>query len=248
MSEQTVKIGTAGWSIPSAIADRFPGEGGHLARYAQRLPAVEINSSFYRPHRRKTYERWAATAPDAFRFSVKLPKAITHERRLVETDDLLDRFLDEVAGLGPKLGPVLIQLPPSLAFDPAVARAFFDALRRRFDGQLACEPRHASWFTDAADTLLVGARTARVAADPALNARAAVAGGWPDLTYRRLHGAPRIYYSDYPEAFLKTQAFELSTCPAGADCWCILDNTALGHATRNALDLQRRLIGYDEQS
>jgi uncharacterized protein YecE (DUF72 family) len=248
MSEQTVKIGTAGWRIPSDIADRFPGQDGHLARYAQRLPAVEINSSFYRPHRRTTYERWAAATPDAFRFSVKLPKAVTHELRLVATEDLLDRFLDEIAGLGPKLGPVLIQLPPSLAFDPAVASAFFDALRWRFDGQLACEPRHASWFTDAADALLVGARTARVAADPALNTRAAVSGGWMSLTYCRLHGAPRIYYSDYPEAFLQARAVELSTCATGADRWCILDNTALGHATHNALDLQGRLTGRGRHS
>jgi uncharacterized protein YecE (DUF72 family) len=248
MSDQTIKIGTAGWRIPSASADRFPREGSHLARYAERLPAVEINSSFYRSHRRQTYERWASSAPDAFRFSVKLPKAVTHERRLVGIDDLLDRFLDEVAGLGPKLGPVLVQLPPSLAFDPDVASVFFDALRQRFEGRLACEPRHASWFTDAADALLVGAGTARVAADPAPVARAAVPGGWPGLTYRRLHGAPRTYYSNYSEGFLQAQALELSTGAPGADRWCILDNTALGHATRNALDLQGRLTGLRGQS
>lgn len=190
MSDATIRIGTAGWSVPSAVADRFPDSGSHLARYAQRLSAVEINSSFYRPHQAKTYARWADTVPGGFRFSVKLPKTITHELRLVGTDALRDRFLDEVAALGAKLGPLLIQLPPSLAFDPAVARGFFEGLRQAFDGRLVCEPRHASWFTDSADALLDGLQVARVAADPALTLRAAEPGGWPGLSYRRLHGAP----------------------------------------------------------
>jgi uncharacterized protein YecE (DUF72 family) len=241
MSDAMIRIGTAGWSIPSAVADQFPQGGSHLARYAQRLTAVEINSSFYRPHQAKTYARWADTVPDGFRFSVKLPKTITHERRLVGADDLRDRFLGEIAGLGPKLGPILVQLPPSLAFDPSVAGAFFGSLRQRFDGQMACEPRHASWFTDAADCMLAGYRVARVAADPAANARAAAPAGWSGLIYRRLHGAPRIYYSDYPLAYLEGLATDLSPRGASADHWCIFDNTALGHATGNALYLQ----GFD---
>lgn len=237
MSDPEVKIGTAGWSIPRAVADRFPEGPSHLARYAQRLSAVEINSSFYRPHQTKTYERWAAAVPEAFRFSVKMPKAITHERRLIGVADLCDRFLAEIAGLDARLGPVLVQLPPSLSFTPA-AGDFFRDLRDRFDGQLACEPRHASWFTDDAEALLVETRTARVAADPALTARAAFPGGWRGLTYRRLHGAPRAYSSNYSEAFLAEQAVEMSKRAPGADTWCILDNTALGHASVNALYLK----------
>src|ERR1700760_3747408 len=96
-------IGTAGWSIPKAQRERFGAGDSILARYAARLNAVEINSSFYRPHRPATYARWAAAVPQNFRFSVKLPKAITHERRLEDCGDLLDRFVAEVTGLGPKL-------------------------------------------------------------------------------------------------------------------------------------------------
>src|SRR5688572_17535989 len=82
-------IGCAGWSLPKKFADAFPAEGSHLVRYAARLPAVEINSSFYRPHRPTTYEKWAASVPTGFRFSVKVPKWITHERRLnIEADEL----------------------------------------------------------------------------------------------------------------------------------------------------------------
>ena len=71
-------IGTAGWSIPRQVAPHFPGEGTHLHRYARVLHCVEINSSFHRPHAAATYARWAASAPAEFRFSVKIPRAITH--------------------------------------------------------------------------------------------------------------------------------------------------------------------------
>src|SRR4051794_10397874 len=113
----TVRIGTAGWSIPKAYAAPFPPSGSHLERYGAVFNAVEINSSFYRPHRIATYERWAATVPEDFRFAIKVPKSVTHERRLKDTGDLLDQFVSEVTGLGPKLGPLLVQLPPSLAFE-----------------------------------------------------------------------------------------------------------------------------------
>ena len=186
------RIGTAGWSIPKEHAAPFPATGSHLKRYAKVLNAVEINSSFYRPHRTGTYERWAASVPEEFRFAVKIPKAITHERRLKEAGDLLDRFLLEVAGLGPRLGPLLVQLPPSLAFQDSVADRFLADLRSRIAGSIVCEPRHASWFTPDVDGLLGELRVARVAADPAPVAGAGEPGGWRSLSYYRLHGSPRI--------------------------------------------------------
>ena len=163
----TIHIGIAGWSIRREQADLFKPGPSHLARYATRFNAVEINSSFYRPHRRSTYERWAASVPKDFRFSAKLPRAITHHARLADPEAALDLFAAEVLGLGEKLGPLLAQLPPSLAFDSARAGFFFKALRVRFDGLLACEPRHASWFGKEADALLKRHHVARVAADPA---------------------------------------------------------------------------------
>jgi uncharacterized protein YecE (DUF72 family) len=89
------RIGTAGWGVPSQYLDQVPPGGSHLQRYARRLNAAEINSSFYRPHRRTTYQRWAHSVPDDFRFSVKVPKAITHEAGLAACGALLDRFVDE---------------------------------------------------------------------------------------------------------------------------------------------------------
>jgi uncharacterized protein YecE (DUF72 family) len=126
-----IRIGTAAWSIPKENAAPFPAVGSHLERYGAILNAVEINSSFYRPHRRATYERWATLVPDDFRFAVKVPKAITHERRLKNASDLLDRFVSEVSGLGHKLGPLLVQLPPSLSFQAGIADQFLRELEHR---------------------------------------------------------------------------------------------------------------------
>lgn len=129
--------------------------------------AVEINSSFYRPHQMSTYQRWAASVPEDFRFAVKVPKAITHEHRLKGAGDIVKRFLTEVAGLDDRLGPLLLQLPPSLSFEPGTAVTFLVELRHRFPGSIVCEPRHASWFTDDVDGLLRELRIGRVSADPA---------------------------------------------------------------------------------
>ncbi len=236
-----VRVGCAGWSLPKEHADRFPAEGTHLARYAGRLPAVEINSSFYRPHRPATYARWAASVPADFRFSVKVPKLATHERRLVDVDDVLDRFLAEVTELGDRLGPLLVQLPPSLRFSADVATRFFAALRDRFDGDVALEPRHSSWFGPVADRMVTGYRVARVAADPAVLPAAAEPGGWDGLVYYRLHGSPKVYYSTYPDEHLGAMAEALARAAGSAEVWCIFDNTAEGAATVNALDVLRLL-------
>jgi uncharacterized protein YecE (DUF72 family) len=235
-------VGTAGWSIPKQHAAAFSCAGTHLERYARQLPAVEINSSFYRPHRPATYARWAASVAPDFRFAVKVPKVITHERRLADVGEPLKRFLGEVEALGGHLGPLLVQLPPSLRYHAESSDGFFSDLRAQFAGDVVCEPRHASWFTDVVEARLSELRIARVAADPAVVPRASEPGGWAGLTYRRLHGSPEIYRSGYPVAVLDAVARQIrDEYRDGHECWCIFDNTALGEATRNALDLLDRL-------
>ena len=159
-------IGTAGWNIPRVHRDRFPVAGSQLQRYAIRLNAAEINTSFYRPHQATTYQRWAASVPPPFRFAVKMPKAITHDRALTRARDLLARFLGEIAGLGETLGPLLVQLPPAFAFDSRRVGRFFDLLRSVHLGPVVCEPRHPTWTSAAAVRMLVRFEIARVAADP----------------------------------------------------------------------------------
>lgn len=239
-----VRVGCAGWSIPSPHAALF-GEGeSHLARYATRFDVVEVNSTFYRQHEPRTFERWAASVPAGFRFSAKLPKSITHESRLRATGDALSAFFDSVAGLGRKLGGVLVQLPPGLAFDARLADRFFAMVRRRSDTRIACEPRHASWFAPEVDALWERYRIARVAADPSLSMEAAQPGGPASARWRywRRHGSPRMYYSAYGDAALRELAANLVAASGErSPGWCIFDNTAHGHATTDAARLQDML-------
>lgn len=239
-------VGTAGWSIPRAAAPEFPGIGSHLERYARVLPCAEINSSFHRPHAATVYERWAASTPPSFRFSVKLPRTITHEGELRRAGPLLESFFGQVAGLGGKLGALLVQLPPSQAFNARVAAAFFTALRKRYDGVVVCEPRHVSWFEKSATEMLVRHRIARVATDPSRIPAALSPGGWAaaaarsgerGVVYYRLHGSPRKYWSRYPPERVRQWATEIEALSDLGDAWCIFDNTASGAAIENALEL-----------
>lgn len=237
-----ILVGTAGWSLPRDVQDRFGPGDSHLARYASVFPVAEINSSFHRPHKRSLYEKWAAAVPEHFRFCAKLPKTITHERRLVDCEELLDVFLEQAGGLGTKLAALLVQLPPSFAFDRTLAETFLRTLRARFGDALALEPRHATWFDADADALLREMQVARVLADPVRHGPGKLPGGWPQRVYLRLHGAPRVYYSSYEPALLQALADRMLQAQAdGAEVWCIFDNTASGAAAGNALDLLRLL-------
>lgn len=238
-----IRVGCAGWSIPSACAPAFGAGESALQRYATRFSVVEINSSFYRPHQPATYARWAAAVPADFRFSVKMPRTISHEHRLQGTGALLDRFLDESAHLGTRLGGLLLQLPPSLAFDARRVAAFLQMLRRRTAVAVVCEPRHLSWFEAEAEALLQRHDVARAAVDPALVAAAALpaaAAGW---RYWRWHGSPRMYYSAYGDDALADLAATAGADRAGGTSWVIFDNTAQGFAVGNALHLQALLRG-----
>jgi len=238
MTAARIRTGCAGWSIGTPQRHLFGDGASMLARYATRLHIAEVNSSFYRPHRHETWRRWADSVPPGFRFSAKMPRTISHELSLRGAGPALDRFLSEVDGLGRKLGGLLLQLPPSLAFDGRTAASFFGMLRRRTGVPVACEPRHASWFDARADALLQRHAIARVAADPARVPQAALPGGaatgW---TYWRWHGAPRMYYSRYDDAALAALASQVTSC-RDVPAWVIFDNTAHGHAVTDALHFQ----------
>ena len=230
-----ISIGTAGWSIPRDIGHQFPEEGSGLARYASRFHIAEINSSFHRPHRISTWARWRDSVPDDFRFSVKLPKQITHVRKLVDCGEELNQFTGEAQTLAPKLAVLLVQLPPKLAFDGRVAQEFFARIRDLTPAQIACEPRHASWFDDDAANVLREFAIARVAADPAICDAAARPSAWGDLSYWRLHGSPVVYRSSYADRIDHYAAQLAQESAIGKDVWCILDNTASSAGAADAL-------------
>jgi uncharacterized protein YecE (DUF72 family) len=231
-------VGCAGWSLPKAEAASFPVEGSHLERYAAVFPAVEINSSFYRPHRPATYAKWAACVPDDFRFAVKVPRAITHDARMEDVDEQLVQFAAEAGELGEKLGCLLVQLPPKFGFVDETARQFFCRLHELFGCTVAFEARHPSWFSEAATELLVDSRVTRVIADPAAGQPGPHVPTSDDAVYVRLHGTPRIYYSRYSAEYVESVRRELARQMAqGRNCWCIFDNTAAFAAVPNALQL-----------
>ncbi len=238
-----LRVGCAGWTIPREFAAQFPATGSHLERYSQVLNCAEINSSFYRPHKPQTWERWRDSVPDNFLFSVKAPKAITHEAKLNCPREELEAFFQQLKNLEPKLGPVLFQLPPSLQFQEPLATKFLAMIRDMHPGNVVLEPRHESWFRVETEELLKSFQIARVAADPACVPTAFHPGGWDGLRYYRLHGSPRRYYSTYSSEFLQNIA-EATKAEFAAKTWCIFDNTASGAAMGNALELRQMSERY----
>ncbi|ACM39397.1 conserved hypothetical protein (plasmid) [Allorhizobium ampelinum S4] len=195
-------IATAAWSIPKKVADRFAQGGSSLTRYASVFDGVEVNSTFYRRHKTSTFATWEHSVPDAFRFAVKIPKEITHTSAMRDIAEPFDTFLEDIAPLGEKRGPLLCQLPPSLTFDVEVLQTAFKTMRDADDGPIVIEVRHKSWASAEALDLLKTYRIDRVLADPA--------PVWPvedfdtPPKYVRLHGKPKIYYSSYTDKEIRS--------------------------------------------
>jgi uncharacterized protein YecE (DUF72 family) len=234
-----VFVATAGWSIPREHAPTLPSLGSALQRYASILGATEINSTFSRRHRATTFERWCDSVPESFRFAVKVPRAITHEAELRSPRPALTEFFEDLAGLRHKLGPILVQLPASAPFEARRVANFFRVLRTSHAGPVACEPRHASWYTPRASSLLSDHQVARVAADPPRPKDAQEPGGAASLRYFRWHGSPRTYWSEYGEERLKPLVDRVRREPEDTTVWCVFDNTASGAALGDALRFLR---------
>lgn len=238
-----IRIGTAGWSLPKEWQDRFPEGDSHLERYSRTLSAIELNRTFKKTPRDSTFERWAATVPEVFRFSIKAPRTVTHDHRLVNVRGHLEEFLASTAHLGDRHGPLLIQLPPSLEFDPEGVEAFISDLRELREGPDVLEARHESWFGEEADALLADGRIGRVAADPPRAEADGTPGGFEGLAYFRLHGSPETYFSAYRDDGLEEWARRVEAAAARAEeTWCIFDNTAAGEGTGDALAM-KELVG-----
>jgi uncharacterized protein YecE (DUF72 family) len=231
-----VRIGTAGWALPKELRSRQSASKPVLEQYAALFDAVEINSSFYRPHRRSTYERWGASVPATFRFSIKLPRMITHELGLLRCERETAAFMESAGGLEEKLAVILVQLPPSRTFDRPIGSAFFKSLRKQTTAQIICEARNPTWFVHEATSVLEEYGITRVVADPVPPGCEFVALAHSRFAYFRLHGSPKMYYSSYPVDYLQGAA---AAARAAAETWCIFDNTAAGAAWSDATTLQR---------
>jgi uncharacterized protein YecE (DUF72 family) len=142
-------VGTSGWQYASWRGRFYPREVPQrrwLDHYASRFACVEVNNTFYNLPASETFARWAEQTPDDFRFALKLSRYLTHIRRLREPEESIKLFLERAAPLHAKLGPLLLQLPPTMRADVPRLQAALDAIPSRH--RVAVEFRHASWYTE----------------------------------------------------------------------------------------------------
>ncbi len=161
-----VWAGTSGYSFPEWKGNFYPEKlaaKDMLGFYAERFPTVEINNTFHRMPKEAMLQGWAAQVPEGFTFAIKASQRITHIKRLKEVGEPLGYLLRAVAALGPRLGPLLFQLPPTLRKDVPRLRSFFDEMPER--RRVAVEFRHASWFDDEVFDVLHGQGAALCVAD-----------------------------------------------------------------------------------
>lgn len=236
---QQVFIGTSGWNYDHWRGPFYP-EGLAKARwlqhYAQNFTTVEVNATFYRSMQPSVFQKWRSSTPDGFLWAVKANRIITHIRRLRDPEEYLARFMESLAPLGDKLGPILFQLPPSLAFDADLVRSFCRLLPagRRY----TIEARHRSWISDTALSCLEDGNIAWCISD--------TAGRYPyheavtsDFIYIRLHGSKRLYASCYSEDELAAWSGRIKSW--GLDTYLYFDNDFMGYAPMNAIRLRELL-------
>jgi uncharacterized protein YecE (DUF72 family) len=161
-----ILVGTSGYAYKPWKGPFYPEDlkdAAMLSYYAERLPTVEINNTFYRMPKRDVVERWAADTPESFRFVLKASQRITHRKRLRDVDEELEYFCRTASALGERLGPLLFQLPPYVKADRERLKDFLGKLPAGH--RAAFEFRHESWFDDAVFEALREAGAAHCLAD-----------------------------------------------------------------------------------
>ncbi|WP_326779908.1 DUF72 domain-containing protein [Streptomyces longwoodensis] len=228
-------VGTSGWQYKDWKGVLYPPEVPTrlwLEEYATHFATVEINNAFYRLPSRETFASWAGRVPPDFVVAVKASRYLTHIKRLKDPEEPVERLMTHAAGLGPRLGPVLLQLPPTLQADPAL----LDRCLSRFpaDTRVAVEPRHASWWIPAVRSVLEARGAALCWAD----ARARPATPlWrtADWGYVRFHEGLARPWPHYGRRSLETWLDRIATTwSSAADVYAYFNNDPGGAAIRNA--------------
>lgn len=205
-----ILVGTSGWQYRDWRDRFYPPELPQkrwLEHYAAQFATVEVNNAFYRLPERSTFEQWRARTPDDFCIAVKMSRFLTHIRRLRTPEEPVARFLDRADGLGDRLGPVLLQLPPNLRADVAAldeTLALFPPHVR-----VAVEPRHPTWWTEDTRAVLTNRNAALCWAD---RGSRPVAPSWrtADWGYLRLHEGRASPRPRYGRAALRSWARRLA--------------------------------------
>lgn len=236
-----VRVGTSGWAyrhwLGRLYPRRLPG-ARQLAHFARRFPAVEVNSTYYRLPPPSVFEAWRDAVPPGFRFAVKAPGTITHDKRLQDVEAETEELLARAALLGDRLGPLLFQFPPGFHADVKRLRAFLDLLP---DGGLyAFELRHRSWHERDVRGMLARKGAAWVVHDfDQKGSPLWTTAGW---TYLRLHGPTGRYRGAYDALPLLAWSQQiLHWLKEGREVWCFFNNDERGHSVRNAVALRGML-------
>ncbi len=235
-------IGTSGWSYSNWKPAFYPPElksADFLSFYAKQFQTTELNSSFYNFPLAKSIDKWLHTTPDNFRFCAKLHRSITHYKKLVDVKEELLKFAGRFEGLKPKLGQILIQLPPSLTFNRETVLVFYDLLMETMPGfSFSLEARNTSWYDEESLELMSDYNIANVIADagkrfPLSNAVTA------NDVYIRFHGREKLYASEYDTEALEEYAEAIKIyLEDGLRVWVFFNNTMYGHALNNAITLK----------
>lgn len=224
-------IGTSGWQYRDWRGVIYPPKLPQrlwLEEYAKHYATVEVNNAFYRLPERHTFEQWRERTPDDFVVAVKMSRYLTHVKRLRDPAEPVARFLDRARGLGPKLGPVLLQLPPTLKADLAM----LDAVLTKFpsDVRVVVEPRHRSWFSDDCRKLLEKRGAALCWADR-LGRPVTPLWTTAGFGYLRLHEGRANPRPAYGRTALRTWLTRLEHFP---EAYVYFNNDPGGAAVRNA--------------
>ena len=238
-----MRVGTSGWVYAHWRGRFYPKDlpqSRWLEWYAERFDTVELNNSFYRQPSRAQFERWRRAVPPGFRYAVKLNRFITHIKRLNVDAPMIARSYDTVAGLGPALATMLVQLPPRFRFDRDRLDRFCDAVARR-RRRHAIEPRDPSWLHDDAVSHLRERNLALCISDtPTWPTRITTTA---DFVYVRFHGPGRLYASPYDDDQLRAWARRIRGWrDEGRDVFAYFNNDERAYAPRDAARL-RELVG-----
>jgi uncharacterized protein YecE (DUF72 family) len=229
----SVHIGTSGWQYREFHRIFYPPglkPTETLRYYCKQLDAVEINSSFYGIPKASSFERWRDVTPPEFRFALKANRVFTHRYRLEDPLELLPPFLKRARLLGPRLGPILFQLPASFEENLAKLASFLEQLPR--GARYVFELRHPSWWQSATWRLLERFEAAFCIHD--IHARTSPLAVTTDFAYVRLHGPlPTPYTGAYRARALESWAEKIQAWKR--ETYLFFDNTAQGAAITDAL-------------
>ena len=227
-------VGTSGWQYADwrlAFYPRGVPQRRWLGYYAERFATVELNNSFYRLPEAASFRRWREETPDGFVFAVKMSRFLTHLKRLRDPEEPVERFMDRARELGPRLGPVLLQLPPRMRADRERLAHALDCFPERV--RLAVEFRDASWFDDGIRAVLEERGAALCLADSPR--RRTPEWRTADWGFVRFHEGRAAPHPCYGRRSLATWAERIASLwPASADVFCFFNNDTHACALRDA--------------